>query len=282
MSRIAVPPSFPRTRRPALPYHPGPIWGDQWGGRVAEQEFELPVIRRGSRGQPVSNAQSRLARAGFSPGPIDGMFGQMTDAAVRAFQRARGLTVDGIVGPQTWGALGTTPSVPGPAPAANIWQMPPDVVAIGEPQHVAYDPPPAWNGGAGCAGSLTAGATALAAHIRASFPGISAIGGYNCRPNSASPSQMSVHGTGRALDIMIPRVNGGANSAVGDPIANWLVRNAQAIGVQYIIWNRVRWAGHRHPHAAAYGGPHPHDDHVHVEITNAAAARRTPWFSGRP
>ncbi|HEX3139904.1 MAG TPA: hypothetical protein VHQ87_07605, partial [Rhizobacter sp.] len=89
--------------------------------------------------------------------------------------------------------------------------------------------------------------------------------------------------TGRALDIMIPTVGGKANGAVGDRIANWLVENAQAIGVQYIIWNHVRWAasyaaGRK---VAPYTGPVPHIDHIHVEINNAGAARSTPWFQGR-
>ena len=42
---------------------------------------------------------------------------------------------------------------------------------------------------------------------------------------------MSMHGTGRALDIMIPRVGGKADASVGDPIAGWLIHTAAALGV---------------------------------------------------
>jgi N-acetylmuramoyl-L-alanine amidase len=46
-----------------------------------------------------------LVRAGFDPGGVDGMYGSLTEGAVRSFQQSRGLDVDGICGPQTWGAL---------------------------------------------------------------------------------------------------------------------------------------------------------------------------------
>ena len=49
----------------------------------------------------VRTLQRRLAVAGDVPGPIDGRFGVLTAAAVRRFQLAHGLVVDGIVGPQT-------------------------------------------------------------------------------------------------------------------------------------------------------------------------------------
>jgi lysozyme len=67
--------------------------------------MQRPLLRMNSRGGEVRTLQQALARAGFSPGPIDGEFGPKTLAAVRAFQRAKGLEVDGIVGPRTWGAL---------------------------------------------------------------------------------------------------------------------------------------------------------------------------------
>ena len=43
----------------------------------------------------------------MAPLAMDGIFGAKTLAAVRAFQRSRGLQVDGVVGPLTWGRLFT-------------------------------------------------------------------------------------------------------------------------------------------------------------------------------
>lgn len=64
-----------------------------------------PTLREGSSGPAVIDLQQRLQKAGFSPGSIDGSFGPATKAAVIAFQRAKRLTADGIVGPATWAAL---------------------------------------------------------------------------------------------------------------------------------------------------------------------------------
>lgn len=57
----------------------------------------------------VRAVQLRLASLGLAPGPIDGIYGPRTTAAVRAFQSSRGLTVDGVVGPKTLAALGAAP-----------------------------------------------------------------------------------------------------------------------------------------------------------------------------
>ncbi len=65
-----------------------------------------PVLQLGSRGRAVVELQTLLTAAGFSPGPIDGIFGPRTRAAVLAFQKSKNITQDGIVGPETWRALG--------------------------------------------------------------------------------------------------------------------------------------------------------------------------------
>ncbi|HEY9723837.1 MAG TPA: peptidoglycan-binding protein [Oscillatoriaceae cyanobacterium] len=69
-----------------------------------------PMLSQGSSGSAVRTLQQELANDGFSPGGIDGIFGPNTAAAVRRFQQARGLQVDGIVGPQTEGALNGAPA----------------------------------------------------------------------------------------------------------------------------------------------------------------------------
>jgi hypothetical protein len=53
----------------------------------------------------VAEIQQALKSKGFSPGVIDGDYGPNTEKAVRQFQEANGLTVDGKVGPQTAAAL---------------------------------------------------------------------------------------------------------------------------------------------------------------------------------
>jgi predicted chitinase len=53
----------------------------------------------------VRRLQKRLTALGFDTGGIDGVFGHQTDTAVRAFQKSKGLEVDGVAGPNTLAAL---------------------------------------------------------------------------------------------------------------------------------------------------------------------------------
>jgi peptidoglycan hydrolase-like protein with peptidoglycan-binding domain len=66
-----------------------------------------PLVRRGDKAHPVPSLQYLLRARGHSV-TVDGDFGPLTEAAVRAFQQQRNLVVDGVVGPQTWQALVVT------------------------------------------------------------------------------------------------------------------------------------------------------------------------------
>ena len=63
------------------------------------------MIKRGSISNYVLIAQDDLNTLGYNTGGLDGIFGTKTYNAVRNYQRAAGLSVDGIVGCNTWRAL---------------------------------------------------------------------------------------------------------------------------------------------------------------------------------
>ena len=161
------------------------------------------------------------------------------------------------------------------AAAEGIWTPPYDTWLLGQGWYLPY------TGASSCTGSLTAGARALGEFLVAEF-GATSFGGYNCRTIGSS-STLSVHSEGRALDVYVPMHGSGPDAAdndLGDPIGNWLIENAELIGVSYVIWDRASWGAHRGGDKhRSYGGAHPHNNHLHIEITWEAAAQATDWFS---
>ncbi len=64
------------------------------------------LSRIGSRGAEVRSIQKKLKELGYYSGSVDGIYGSKTANAVKAFQKACGLTQDGVAGPKTLLYLG--------------------------------------------------------------------------------------------------------------------------------------------------------------------------------
>lgn len=84
-----------------------PTWVhfDRRFGTPACSTGGYPVIRKGTRGNYVCIAQDDLNTLGYRTGGLDGVFGVQTEDAVRRYQASRGLSIDGIIGCNTWRAL---------------------------------------------------------------------------------------------------------------------------------------------------------------------------------
>jgi N-acetylmuramoyl-L-alanine amidase len=61
----------------------------------------LRIQQPNMRGDDVANLQSRLVEMGFNPGRVDGIYGPITESAVKEFQKSVGTKIDGICGPGT-------------------------------------------------------------------------------------------------------------------------------------------------------------------------------------
>jgi peptidoglycan hydrolase-like protein with peptidoglycan-binding domain len=90
----------------------------------------MPTLQRGSSGPDVTALQQRLKDLGFDPNGVDGGFGSGTEKAVRAFQQAKGLGVDGKVGPDTRAALQLDDSAAVDETAASTSPLPNVTAAV--------------------------------------------------------------------------------------------------------------------------------------------------------
>jgi peptidoglycan hydrolase-like protein with peptidoglycan-binding domain len=64
-----------------------------------------PTIAPGATGDAVKRLQRALRRTPDPALAVDGIFGPLTEQALKAFQQGNGLTMDGICGPLTWAKL---------------------------------------------------------------------------------------------------------------------------------------------------------------------------------
>lgn len=92
-------------------------WGELTGvsyedsGETEPKPEKKPTLRKGSKGSAVKELQAHLIKLGYDLGKwgADGDFGNQTELAVKAFQKANGLTQDGVVGEKTWEKLDGNP-----------------------------------------------------------------------------------------------------------------------------------------------------------------------------
>ncbi len=152
------------------------------------------------------------------------------------------------------------------------WIPPADILAIANTMYLPYSGAPS-----SCSGTFRPGTRKIADFLRAEFEGATSYGGYACRANTANTSQLSVHASGRAIDLFVPLDGGEADNDLGDPIAHYLITHAEELGVEFIVWDRTSWGAHREaPKHRAYTGPHPHHDHLHIEIAPSVANNTNP------
>lgn len=93
----------------------------QKAGRIKVRK----TLRKGASGDEVRELQTMLAAWGYDVGAVDGVFGSATEGAVRAFQTAKVLTVDGICGMATWAALDAAEKqteANAPADTSDAWR----------------------------------------------------------------------------------------------------------------------------------------------------------------
>jgi len=86
----------------------GKVGPATWEALPAEDLQGIPVISQGDEGGAVALLQRCLRRQGFDPGPISGIFGPQTTAALKEYQQtgAPEIIVDGICGQQMWPLMG--------------------------------------------------------------------------------------------------------------------------------------------------------------------------------
>jgi hypothetical protein len=86
--------------------------------KAPEPGADSILLKYGHRNQAIQVLQTYLKELGYYSGAIDGIFGPLTEAGVRSFQRHHSLPVDGVVGPLTWQRLRAKEAAPVTVPAA--------------------------------------------------------------------------------------------------------------------------------------------------------------------
>ncbi len=139
---------------------------------------------------------------------------------------------------------------------------------------IGYDgSPPGAHRASNCSGGFTPGASSLRDFVIDTWtPPVTNVWGYSCRAMvcGTGSCRTSIHGLGRAIDIMVDGTTP-EGLRTGNEIRNFLYNNAERLGIQAIIWNRGIWTAPQNGWRD-YTGPHPHIDHLHVEVNIQASS----------
>jgi peptidoglycan hydrolase-like protein with peptidoglycan-binding domain len=129
-----------------------------------------------------------------------------------------------------------------------------------------------WQGATKCTTGAAPGAKALLVWVLGEFESASNGGIYNCR-DVRGGNTTSVHGEGRAIDVMFP-VKGGKAHADGLRLVKLLGKYGKSLGIQALIFDRKIYSA-KSPNGRPYTGVNPHVDHVHIELTRASGSKLT-------
>ncbi len=122
-----------QTAVPALESDPSTLLTQESTQTTPIQTFKRPTLQVGSQGTEVSELQATLKLLGYYDGSVDGVYSQQTAEAVSAFQKAAGLSGNGIVDQQTWNRL--FPPTPGSESRATTCVCPQSASATPTPSN---------------------------------------------------------------------------------------------------------------------------------------------------
>jgi N-acetylmuramoyl-L-alanine amidase len=100
---------------------------------ICVMQSNAATYKQGSAGSVVTQIQTKLSRWGYYKYAVDGVYGSRTAAAVKSFQKANGLTADGICGKQTLAAMGISGGATAEDNSVNLLARLISAEARGEP-----------------------------------------------------------------------------------------------------------------------------------------------------
>jgi hypothetical protein len=113
--------------------------------------------------------------------------------------------------------------------------------------------------------------------VHSNFPETNNLGIYVVR-NVAGTKKLSLHATGRALDIGLSAFDP-EQKFLGDQLFKLFIKYGSQIGPDHVIWNRKIWSPIK-TDPRSYTGKSPHIDHLHVAFTPEGSQRQRTSFCG--